>query len=95
MRQKKCASMASRSCLYETNREDICVGSISERQIVQGILKESDPKQFYEKPVSEIMQEQFPVVDEGLAVTAVALLLQHSQANPHCEERKDCGNHYT
>ncbi|MDA4111197.1 MAG: CBS domain-containing protein [Thaumarchaeota archaeon] len=60
--------------------EDICVGSISERQIVQGILKESDPKQFYEKPVSEIMQEQFPVVDEGLAVTAVALLLQHSQA---------------
>jgi predicted transcriptional regulator len=62
------------------DREDICVGSISERQIVQGILKETDPKQFYEKPVSEIMQEQFPVVDEGLAVTAVALLLQHSQA---------------
>lgn len=62
------------------DREDICVGSVSERQIVQGILKETDPKQFYEKPVAEIMQEQFPVVDEGLAVTAVALLLQHSQA---------------
>jgi len=62
------------------DREDICVGSVSERQIVQGILKEADPKSFYEKPVSEIMQEQFPVVDEGLAVTAVALLLQHSQA---------------
>ena len=62
------------------DREDICVGSVSERQIVQGILKEADPKAFYEKPVTDIMQEQFPVVDEGLAVTAVALLLQHSQA---------------
>jgi len=61
--------------------EDVCIGSVSERQIIQGILREeSDPKSFYEKPVSEIMQEQFPVVDEGLPVTAVALLLQHSQA---------------
>lgn len=61
-------------------KEDICVGSISERQIVQGILKEPDPKQFYERPISEIMAEQFPVVDEAIAITAVALLLQHSQA---------------
>ncbi len=60
--------------------EDVCVGSVSERQIVQGILKEADPKAFYEKPVSEIMQEQFPVVDEAIPLPAVALLLQHSQA---------------
>jgi predicted transcriptional regulator len=61
--------------------EDICVGSISERLILQGILKEeSNPRSFYERTVSEIMQEQFPVVDEALAVTAVAMLLQHSQA---------------
>jgi predicted transcriptional regulator len=64
----------------DDSREDICVGSISERQIMQGILKETNPKVFYERPVSEVMQEQFPVVDERLPVTAVALLLQHSQA---------------
>jgi predicted transcriptional regulator len=62
------------------DREEICVGSISERQIMQGILREPNPKLYYEKPVSEVMQEQFPVVDERLPVTAVALLLQHSQA---------------
>jgi len=62
------------------DREDICVGSISERQIMQGILVEANPRVFYDKPVSEVMQEQFPVVDERLTVTAVALLLQHSQA---------------
>jgi predicted transcriptional regulator len=62
------------------DREDICVGGISERQIMQGILREPDPRVFYEKPVSDVMQEQFPVVDERLPVTAVALLLQHSQA---------------
>lgn len=62
------------------DREEICVGSLSERQIVQGILKETDPKAYSEKLVSEVMQEQFPVVDESIPVTAVALLLQHSQA---------------
>lgn len=62
------------------DREEICVGSVSERQIMQGILSSADPKLFYDKPVSEVMQEQFPVVDERLPVTAVALLLQHSQA---------------
>ena len=62
------------------DREEICVGSVSERQIMQGILSEADPRSFYEKPVSDVMQEQFPVVDERLPVTAVALLLQHSQA---------------
>ena len=64
----------------DKGESEVCVGSISERQIVQGILSEPDPKAFYEKQVSEIMQQQFPVVDEGLPVTAVALLLQHSQA---------------
>ncbi len=62
------------------DREDICVGSLSERQIVQSLLKEPDPKSFYERIVGEIMQEQFPVVDESITITAVALLLQHSQA---------------
>jgi predicted transcriptional regulator len=62
------------------DREDICVGSISERQIMQGILSEPNPRLFYERPVSDVMQEQFPVVDERLTITAVALLLQHSQA---------------
>ena len=62
------------------DREEICVGSLSERQIVQSLLKETDPKSFYEKTVAEIMQEQFPVVDESIPINAVALLLQHSQA---------------
>ncbi len=47
---------------------------------MQGILTEANPKTFYERPVSDVMQEQFPIVDERLSVTAVALLLQHSQA---------------
>jgi predicted transcriptional regulator len=62
------------------DKEEICVGSLSERQIIQGLMKESDPRLFYEKPVSEVMSEQFPVVDENMPVTAVTLLLQHSQA---------------
>jgi predicted transcriptional regulator len=62
------------------DKEEICVGSISERQIVHASLADGDPKAFYEKPVSEVMAEQFPVVDETLPITAIALLLQHSQA---------------
>ncbi len=62
------------------DKEEICVGSLSERQIIQGLMKEANPKAFYDRSVSEIMQEQFPVVDENISVTAVALLLQHSQA---------------
>ena len=62
------------------DKEEICVGSLSERQIVQGILRDPDPKSFYEKLVSEVMQDQFPIVDENIPVNAVALLLQHSQA---------------
>jgi predicted transcriptional regulator len=62
------------------DKEEICVGSISERQIVQASLASSDPKSYYEKPVNEVMSEQFPVVDETTPVNAVALLLQHSQA---------------
>lgn len=62
------------------DREEICVGSLSERQIVQGLLRAADPKSFYEKQVFEVMQDQFPVVDENISVNAVAVLLQHSQA---------------
>jgi predicted transcriptional regulator len=62
------------------DKEDVCVGSLSERQIVQSLMKEPDPKLFYERSVGEVMQEQFPVVDERITITAVALLLQHSQA---------------
>ena len=62
------------------DREEICVGSLSERQIVQGLLRATDPKSFYEKQVSDVMQDQFPVVDENISVNAVAVLLQHSQA---------------
>jgi predicted transcriptional regulator len=62
------------------DKEDICVGSLSERQIIQGLMRENDPRPFYEKPVSEVMSEQFPVVDENMPVTAVTALLQHSQA---------------
>ena len=62
------------------DKEEICVGSISERQIVHALLNEADPKAFYDKPVTEVMAEQFPVVDENIPITAVALLLQHSQA---------------
>jgi predicted transcriptional regulator len=62
------------------DKEEICVGSISERQIVHASIADGDPKAYYDKPVSEVMGEQFPVVDETIPITAVALLLQHSQA---------------
>ncbi len=62
------------------DREEVCVGSISERQIMHALLGTQEPKTFYEKSVSEVMAEQFPVVDESIAINAVALLLQHSQA---------------
>jgi predicted transcriptional regulator len=62
------------------DKEEICVGSISERQIVHASIAEGDPKAFYDRPLSEVMGESFPVVDEAIPVTAVALLLQHSQA---------------
>jgi predicted transcriptional regulator len=62
------------------DKDEICVGSISERQIVHASLAEGDPRAFYDKPVHEVMGEQFPVVDETMSITAVALLLQHSQA---------------
>jgi predicted transcriptional regulator len=62
------------------DKDEICVGSISERQMVHRIMSESDPKTFYEKQVGDVMAEQFPVVDENIPLTAVALLLQHSQA---------------
>ncbi len=62
------------------DREEICVGSISEREIVQSLLREPDPKSFYDKLVYEVMEEQFPVVDESMPTSAVAMLLQHSQA---------------
>jgi predicted transcriptional regulator len=61
-------------------KDDICVGSISERQIIHEMMEAPNPKEFYSKPVVEIMAEQFPVVDENISVNAVALLLQHSQA---------------
>ncbi len=62
------------------DKEEICVGSISERQIVNASLSANDPKAFYDRPVIEVMEQQFPVVDETIPVTAVAMLLQHSQA---------------
>ena len=62
------------------DKDEICIGSISERQIVQASIQEQNPKGFYEKPVYEVMAEQFPVVDETISIGAVALLLQHSQA---------------
>jgi predicted transcriptional regulator len=62
------------------DKEEICVGSISERQIVQSVLKEADPKAFYDRAVGEVMGDQFAVVDENIPISAVALLLQHSQA---------------
>ena len=61
-------------------KEEMCIGSISERQIVQSLLKEPDPKSFYDKLVADVMEEQFPVVDETMPASAVAMLLQHSQA---------------
>jgi predicted transcriptional regulator len=62
------------------DKEEVCVGSISERQIVHASLAEGDPKAFYDKPVADVMGEQFPIVDETISINAVALLLQHSQA---------------
>jgi predicted transcriptional regulator len=71
--------------------DDVCVGSISEKVIVQKLLNEKNPNEFYSRPVSFVMQDQFPVVDENLPLSAVASLLIHSQAVLTARRGKICG----
>src|SRR5438132_41025 len=59
---------------------ELVVGSISERSVSRQIVKVKDPTQLLNKPVSEFMEDPFPMVPESTPISWVTSLLQHSQA---------------
>ncbi len=56
------------------------VGSISERTVIDQIIKGNDPFKLSKLPVEAIMDEAFPCVDEEIPITVLSTLLQYSQA---------------
>ncbi len=59
---------------------ELVVGSISERSVSRQIVKVKDPTQLLNKPVSEFMEDPFPMVPESTPISWVTSLLQHVQA---------------
>ncbi len=56
------------------------VGSISERTIIDQIIKGKDPSKLSKLPVETVMDEAFPRVDEETSIAVLPTLLQYSQA---------------
>lgn len=56
------------------------VGSISESLLAGRMAEEKDLARLSKQPVSEMMAEPFPVVDENVPVSALTPLLMHSDA---------------
>jgi predicted transcriptional regulator len=56
------------------------VGSITEKTVLNQILRGRDPKELSRFSVESIMDEAFPIVDEEAPVTVISALLQYSQA---------------
>ena len=56
------------------------VGSLSERDISNRLLKVTNPKLILTKEVSEVMEEAFPLVAEDTPISVTIPLLQHFQA---------------
>ncbi len=59
---------------------ELVVGSISERSVSRRIVKLNNPAQLLDKPVSEFMEDPFPMVPESTPISWVTSLLQHVQA---------------
>jgi len=60
--------------------EKRAVGSISEKTVLDQILKVGDPAKLSKVAVEEVMEQAFPQVDEMTPLTAISSLLQYSPA---------------
>jgi predicted transcriptional regulator len=60
--------------------EKRAVGSISEKTVLDQILKVGDPAKLSKVTVEEVMEQVFPQVDEMTPLTAISSLLQYSPA---------------
>jgi predicted transcriptional regulator len=60
--------------------EKRAVGSISEKTVLDQILKVGDPAKLSKVAVEEVMEQAFPQVDEMTPLTAISSLLQYSSA---------------
>lgn len=56
------------------------VGSISERTVLDQIIKGKDPSQLSKLKVEEVMDEAFPSVDKETPITVLSTLLQYNPA---------------
>jgi predicted transcriptional regulator len=56
------------------------VGSISEKALLDQILKLGDPSKLSKVTVEEVMEEVFPQIDETTPLTVISSLLQYSSA---------------
>ncbi len=59
---------------------DKWVGSITEEGILRSVDEADDPRKIYNSPVSKIMDEVFPLIDENTPLSVVIQLLKYSQA---------------
>lgn len=62
------------------NEEKKVVGSVTEKTILDRIVKAKDPKELSNLPVEEIMESAFPTLDEKSPIEAASFLLQYSPA---------------
>lgn len=56
------------------------IGSISEKCILEAMLKGKTPEALHELEVQELMEAAFPTIEESFPVSVVSTLLQHSSA---------------
>lgn len=62
------------------DRNNHWVGSISERNISNRLLRVTNPKMLLSKPILDVMDEAFPMIVEDTPISVAIPLLQHFQA---------------
>ena len=62
------------------NEEKKVIGSITEKTILDLIVKVKDPKELSNLPIEKIMEPAFPTIDEKSPIDAASFLLQYSPA---------------
>lgn len=72
--------------------KEAIVGSITERTVSKQILRvNNNPAEVLKRPVSELMEEPFPIVSERSQLAAIIPLLQHTQAVLTTRRGRVCG----
>jgi len=56
------------------------IGSVSDRTILNLIMKGEDLSKILKQPVELVMEEAFPRISENASLTVISALLRHSQA---------------